>query len=398
MSQGFRASPMTDSGGSAPIGPPGVRSTSASGRLRLATRPAQAPWMLLLCLLGLPGATSAKVRSFILAGQSNMMGCAPNDPAAPSRIPRVMIWNAAFGRLATWEPLGPGFGVNRASMGPELAIGAALAEAFPEDTIALLKAAIAGTRVAVEWLPPSMGGPGGVYTSLLVWRGMAAAQWPSGAFPPSEGVFWLQGESDGADSGMASSYGRNLEAMIGDFRKDLGDSSLPWVMGATLPTPWPYAGAVRAGQRKVARRMRGVMAVETRGIGTDGVHFTTEGVGEVGRRLACGWLVLQGMREDTLPAWDSTGEAALSAGSPPERRVQGRSGGSLLLEGIPEGSRLRWIDPQGRIVASGVRDATGGLPEGIDRGAAFLSAILPDGRIETRRVPPLGNATSRTPP
>ncbi len=251
----------------------------------------------------------ARVRTFLLSGQSNMVGFGlVSAVSIPEESPSVVIWNAVGGRGKAWTPLGGGFGVDDTTFGPEVSLGTTLSEAFPADTIRLIKGAVAGSSLAVDWLPPSVGGPGVRYSNLQDWFDLANQDWPTGPPPPIDGVFWMQGESDGADSVWAFSYQRHLEALISDIRSRHGDSLLPWVVGLIdSQASWPHCGTVRFAQRRVAESLPMVGLVETKGLATDKVHYLAEGYLELGRRMAWRWLVLNGFREDTTTPRDTTG-------------------------------------------------------------------------------------------
>lgn len=343
---------------------------------------------IVFALLGFPEMASARVRAFLLGGQSNMVGYGRQDDL-PSRadVPGVWIWSAAYGRSGSWQPLGPGFGKNDSCFGPELSLGSALAETFPADTVVLLKTAIGGTSLAEEWRPPSRGTPGIFYPFLRTWHGLASDQWPWGgsAFPALSGVFWLQGESDALDSAMAASYAVNLQSFIEDVRHDWQDSSLPWVVGMLdSTTAWIHVTQIRTAQRLVAAKVPRVALVETIGLPDDGAHFDSRGLTELGRLFAEAWLALE--TESLQPVGVDKAPWAGDRTSPSRTGRRGDWAG--ILAGVPAGSQVRWIDSRGRTMASWVLGQQEPSTPRANTGAGVLLIRLPGGSFETRRVPP----------
>jgi len=384
-------------------------------------------WILAFVLLP-AGLAHARVRTFLLGGQSNMAGygVVAETGFQEDSTATIAIWNAWGGQKGGWMLLGPGFGKDDASFGPERTLGTILARAFPGDTIALVKIAVAATSIAVDWLPPSSGGPGPLYTSLRTWIDAARNAWPHGELPPFEAAFWMQGESDALDSVFASSYQTHLESFIQDVRADRSDPNLPWIVALIdLQPTWPFAPTVRKAQRAVSARLSGVGIVETRGLATDGTHYTAEGQLELGRRLSLRWLSLREGAPDTLPPVDSSGEdpirpadttAADTTGvdttrtdttstdtthtdttavdtlatdstktdtaAPPHIPVSLER--PVSSDGFPPGTCLRRYDAGGHRIARGVVGAQGSS-EVAGSGVAIVVAILPDGRIQRCR-------------
>lgn len=263
-----------------------------------------------------------------------------------------------------------------------------LAEAFPADTLMLLKTAIGGTSLAEEWRSPSRGEPGVFYPYLRIWEGLANDQWPwvGGGFPALEGVFWLQGESDALDSAMADSYAVSLQAFIEDVRHDWQqDSSLPWVVGMLDSTPaWIYVTQVRSAQRRVGAGLPGVALVETVDLPDDGAHFDSRGQWDLGRRMAEAWLVMT-----HTPRHPGGGVVSREVR---EKQWPLRSGGSTdwagILSGVPAGSRVRWLDPQGRTISAWGLDRESAPARAMFSGAGVVVIRDPGGRISVRKVPP----------
>ena len=102
------------------------------------------------CIVSTPAEAQSKkpVKVFLLGGQSNMAGSGKSkDLQAPYNEPfkKVMIWNWK-GRK--WSALSPNPAVNgRGMFGPEVSFGHAIAKAFPDEDIRLVKYARGGTAL-----------------------------------------------------------------------------------------------------------------------------------------------------------------------------------------------------------------------------------------------------------
>jgi lysophospholipase L1-like esterase len=214
------------------------------------------------------------LRVFLLAGQSNMEGHGVVDLDDPrdynggrgtlAAYLRTDEGRASFGDLvreggsfATRDdvfvtyltahgerkcgPLSIGFAVyqGRHHFGPELGIGRVLGERCAEPVL-LVKTAWGGKSLQVDFRPPSAGGEvGPFYRQMLEEYRQALARLavdhPSLAKhrPRLDGFFWFQGWNDACDDAATKSYARNLEHLIADLRRELGDPALPFVVGET---------------------------------------------------------------------------------------------------------------------------------------------------------------------
>ena len=66
----------------------------------------------------------------------------------------MKFWNNASGG---WVNLQGGFGANSTYFGPEVSFGSQLHALFPTDSIYLVKYAVGGTDLAVDWNPNGSG-------------------------------------------------------------------------------------------------------------------------------------------------------------------------------------------------------------------------------------------------
>jgi len=334
--------------------------------------------LLVLAILVVP--IFADRHTLILAGQSNMVGQGIGEGQGfPDSIPEIRVWNASGELSGSWMALRPGLADDARRFGIELTVGTTLLSALPGDTFVFLKTAWGGTSIAQDWLPPSSGGPGLVYSRMFQNIHLAQSRWV-GEFPKLDGFLWMQGESDGCAESSADKYRQNLANFVRDVRETLKDTASPWVLGLIdLQPAWPYAYTIREAQVEVANDLPRMGVVETAGLATDGVHYTAEGLRELGRKMATRWLELKGY--------------AIPVMKPGSRTWKSLSGGRLAFvdNGINPLCRVRLIGPDGhggqwqRYLGQLVFPATS-RPS---RGPWFLQVERRDGTTEVLRVPPV---------
>jgi hypothetical protein len=233
---------------------------------------------LLLLLSTLAHAGDAKVKVFILAGQSNMEGKAKvslleyqlQQPATRDLfkhlqkdgkwIERDDVWIKYLGQKGK---LTVGYGSPK-TIGPELEFGLAVGDHYREQVL-LIKTAWGGRSLYRDFRPPSAGLPAPeVFEKMLTaakkgkpQMTLADLQKPFGAtyrdmltevngtlknlkahFPEYAGqgydlagFIWFQGWNDMIDATATAEYSVNLTHFIKDVRKDLNAPKLPFVVG-----------------------------------------------------------------------------------------------------------------------------------------------------------------------
>ena len=205
--------------------------------------------------------TTAKVRVFVLAGQSNMQGqgMVDNPEDGPGDLIDV-IQNDANG---DWEEVGKennwttldnaylyyegeneiikenvtvGQGVNSNFIGPELMFAHQLDD-FYDDPVLIIKTAWGGKSLAEDFRPPSAGGTTGVYYNQMIEIVQNVTKNLSTEFPglgtsqfEISGFAWFQGWNDGANDEFLNDYKSNLNHLVNDVRNDLGVAKLPFVV------------------------------------------------------------------------------------------------------------------------------------------------------------------------
>jgi hypothetical protein len=279
-------------------------------------------------LIALFTATSAaQVKVFILAGTSNMWGQGfVADVPAPFNTAQedVLIWQDDLGANVGWTSLRPGFGATcnnfgsggntlrcapaqmasgrcgKDEIGPELTLGRALADAYPNHQIALLKHAAGGTSMD-GWNPDDTGPADESHMYVGLTEKMSDALMAltdAGKEFEVAGLFWEQGGGDGRDLGLAESYATNLQNFIATIRDDFnGGPGMPFVIGRSnsfLQTSggYPYMNMVRDAQVDVANSDPVGAWINGDDLSRypNDVHYDAAGQLELGRRFASAFL------------------------------------------------------------------------------------------------------------
>jgi hypothetical protein len=237
------------------------------------------------CLL-FAGPAMAATEVYILAGQSNMVGWGvTSELSPPYSVPQPAV---KFWRDDHWESLQPCFAEDVQHFGPEVSFGARLHALSPGDDIYLVKSAIGGTSLAVDWNPD---GSGPRYNALKAAVSAAMSQLRSeGRSPVIAGMAWMQGEQDTATAEMASAYAANLTTFITRVRTDLDVPNMPFVLGRIITS---YGSAetnalVRAAQEAVPSQLGAAAWLNTDDlqIGSYANHYGTQGQIDLGIRFA----------------------------------------------------------------------------------------------------------------
>jgi len=244
-------------------------------------------------LNSVPASSSADtVDVFILAGQSNMVGQAKTG-GLPEHLQRPQT-DVLFNYRDRWEFLQPGSGND---FGPEITFGRTSADRWPDRQIALVKYAVGGTNLAIQWKAET----GPLYKILLskVRAAMRLLE-DSGKEPRLAGFIWMQGESDAGREDFARAYRENLIRFIDAIRRDLGDQvvpNLPFVIGEINAPGQRYRDIVRQAQRDVARSVLNTSLVVTDDLPLrDGIHYNAEGQIRLGERFATSASALMSVR------------------------------------------------------------------------------------------------------
>lgn len=258
---------------------------------------------------------------FLLSGQSNMVGWGNSleiDSAARfGHDDRLLMFEGG-----AWRNLKPfrkpsrqqreGWNISEHTFGPEIGFAHALAEAWPDKRIGIVKQAVGGTGImawAPEWneADAALTGDarkGPLYKELL---GKARAALKAGNVE-LRGFLWLQGGKDMLSMETAARYADNLKTLAAALRRDLGDPDLPVLVGTyrqggipdsldgldlrkfTFDSDKPRPGAltVMKAQTDAPRFIPNAAFVILRDLPTHprNVHANTEGMLRAGRAYA----------------------------------------------------------------------------------------------------------------
>jgi len=272
-------------------------------------------------LLATGSAWTDEVRVFLVAGQSNAVGCNSDAGKLPPELytpqPDVLFWfeEGPWGsvhdpvrriRSDAWLPLqfqsDPDYGTfgwYDDGFGPEIRLGRTLADHLTAD-VAVLKFAINATSLAGDWDPDTSGS---LYQQMLDILDEALTVLASqGHTTVLASAFWMQGEWDALYGSYAAAYQSNLTAFITELRADCGNPTLPFVIGRLCAGieecpyfTFPYLDTVRAAQQAVAASVPNAAMVDTDDLplNTDFLHFTAEGQLKLGARFAQAYLAMQ---------------------------------------------------------------------------------------------------------
>ena len=205
----------------------------------------------------LRGVPEPKLRIYVLAGQSNMEGkghvrhitwlkenASPDERKVFQRYHRndafVDVKRVFIRYKNRIGPLNVGWGTQREQIGPEYGFGLTMAEATAGD-ILLLKVSEGGKTLKTEFLPPSSGGPGRLYSEIVDMVRDAKANLSKyvpgygGQGCRIEGLVWFQGFNDQIDGAQKAegfkTYAERLDNLLKDLRSDLDAPEMKMVIG-----------------------------------------------------------------------------------------------------------------------------------------------------------------------
>jgi len=246
--------------------------------------------LMLFCFIGIAQAQESKpLKVFLLAGQSNMVGQGQADelPEALRQTPANVQFAGRDGRL------GPARLAGR--LGPEISFAHAMASAWPDEQIVIIKYARGGTS-ALAWSPE--------------WTKEGAAITQNDNVGPLfdhlmetlesvkrrhnievAAMLWAQGGRDAKYEKAAAQYEENLKKIIAAARKRVGNPEMPFLVARTVDVPkrgFPFVDQVREAQTRVVKQDPHAAMILTDDLSQkrDNIHFDTKGQVEQGRRFA----------------------------------------------------------------------------------------------------------------
>ena len=223
----------------------------------------------------------ARLRIFLLLGQSNMHGRGAIEAQDRKPLPQVLVFTPSNHWDLAIEPL-HGYGP-RAGIGPGLAFGKCMAAQNTNVSIGLVPCAVGASELK-RWER------GGDLYSNAVARAQAARR--DGVIA---GILWHQGEQDSMYQTNAVTYHQRLVKMIADIRADLGQPDLPFVVGqigeflyTRKKQQTPYAGDVNDALASIPAEVPFTACVPSTGFTHlgDEVHLDARSQRELGKRYA----------------------------------------------------------------------------------------------------------------
>jgi len=245
-------------------------------------------FLLTPALMGKPVPANGKLKVFILAGQSNMVGFGQlkggpgtmefhvkNDAkkfahlmdqdGAPQVRDDVWIVNISDPDKPQTGWLTTGYGAKEDHIGPEYAFGFELGDHF-EDPVLLVKCAWGGRSLFNDFLPPSAAdyptpekdGDRGFHYAEILRITKEVTENLQTYYPDYDGqghevlgLGWHQGWNDRINQAAVDVYETNLVHFVKDIRKDLGIDQLPFVIANTGMGGWEIPTRYKAKVEKL---------------------------------------------------------------------------------------------------------------------------------------------------
>ena len=250
------------------------------------------------------------VKVFILAGQSNLAGRAPESGltagylagAASVRLDYVCSFGAKSTgagapdphRSEGWVPLRPSpkhTSTPERHFGPEMGFGRTLAARWPDRRIAIIKHGRGATNLAEDWNPDATAGRQHYREFIAQVRAALESLGKEGLTVELGAFVWCQGEADSTRREWAEAYGENLAALFTRVRADLLSPGLPALVVLTgdgrQDASMTFAGIVRDSQRAVTSRdPRAALVAGDDFPLLDHVHYDAPSQLKLGERLA----------------------------------------------------------------------------------------------------------------
>ncbi|MHC4630028.1 MAG: sialate O-acetylesterase [Planctomycetota bacterium] len=257
-------------------------------------------------------ARGKKIKLFILSGQSNMAG-AGVSAELPEEMQqgndRVLMFENG-----KWQPLRP----LRNRFGPEIAFGHAMAKAWPNETIGIVKQARGGTGILAwspTWTKKKADLTGDGHKGNL-WKALTDKVRNARQSADCEvmGFVWQQGGKDMQKLETGKAYLENLKVLITALRKETGAADLPFILGSyrideipddltgidpqKLGAKYGRHGAayVLKAQSDIQKAAPPCKMVPLRNLERhpQNVHYNTNGQLDLGKLFAEGYLALTG--------------------------------------------------------------------------------------------------------
>ncbi|MDX1695858.1 MAG: sialate O-acetylesterase [Ketobacteraceae bacterium] len=216
------------------------------------------------------GGGNGKLKVFILAGQSNMVGTGivspsashidynggmgtleylVSDPGTRARYQHLINPDGSWASrddvwLVDLDASGPVSVAGQARIGPDLQFSQVVGDYY-QDKVLVIKIAWGGKSLFVDFRPPSSGGDTGPYYLAMIDR-IREVLGNIGSFMPGYdgrgyeivGFGWHQGWNDRVNQEANDEYQYNLVNFINDVRAELNMPDMPFVLATTGMSGW----------------------------------------------------------------------------------------------------------------------------------------------------------------
>lgn len=244
---------------------------------------------------------------FVFAGDSNAVGFGMNLSTVPAGLTlpnaNAFIFNAGG---SYWGQLTPGVNTGTASnpqaWGPEAQFAYAFGQAYPGETLLIIKIAKGSTplaldSVAVDWSPDSVGEMFDLATSTIADARTAFANAQGYPAPPIDAVMWVGGPNDSFSATRAADYDDNLTDLFAAIRAEwMGqtDGEIVYSRMTDDTAVMPFNLDVRVAQWAVDQADPDAASFKTIGYGLapDHIHYDATGYVQLGQGLFDTWLTL----------------------------------------------------------------------------------------------------------
>ena len=246
----------------------------------------------LLCALSAGVCQADRIKVYVMAGQSNMSGSAelpwiPSELVGPHEdIQYSYKVNLGSDQSNGWGPLRLRNGIK---FGSEMSFGRSMADAMPDENIAVLKVTKDASLLRLDWRPPRP------LFHIFIDRVNSQLDLlvDEGWEPEVAGMVWVQGSGDSRRVDVANKYGRWLPTFIEAVRTDINFTieDMPFVLNRlhiNADRPDEPKKLVREAQLQAARADRRVkiVSIDDLRLKKDNVHFKAPTHVELGYRAS----------------------------------------------------------------------------------------------------------------